>query len=135
MNLNVAVIMPPGAERESLQAYLERHHAAVVLADNVDQFLATRVEEACALGVLDFGSGRGGEDHGYPADRRDAVRRLKERWPKMQLALWLERDYKLSANESNVVLGTSVRYDIAEVVDPQFHIVAKIAKSVLAPLR
>ncbi len=52
-----------------------------------------------------------------------------------QLALWLERDYKLSANESNVVLGTSVRYDIAEVVDPQFHIVAKIAKSVLAPLR
>jgi acetamidase/formamidase len=52
-----------------------------------------------------------------------------------QLALWLERDYKLSANESNVVLGTSVRYDIAEVVDPQFHIVAKVSKAVLATLR
>ena len=52
-----------------------------------------------------------------------------------QLALWLERDYKLSPNESNVVLGSSVRYDIAEVVDPQFHIVAKVSKAVLAPLR
>jgi acetamidase/formamidase len=52
-----------------------------------------------------------------------------------ELARWLERDYKLSANESNVILGTSIRYDIAEVVDPQVHIVAKVSKSVLAPLR
>jgi amidase len=51
-----------------------------------------------------------------------------------ELARWLERDYKLSPNESNIVLGTSIRYDIAEVVDPQVHIVAKIRKSVLAPL-
>jgi amidase len=51
-----------------------------------------------------------------------------------ELARWLERDYKLSANESNIVLGTSIRYDIAEVVDPQVHIVAKIRKSVLAQL-
>lgn len=49
-----------------------------------------------------------------------------------ELARWLERDYKLSANESNVILGTSIRYDIAEVVDPQVHIVAKVRKSVLA---
>jgi amidase len=52
-----------------------------------------------------------------------------------ELARWLERDYKLSANESNVILGTSIRYDIAEVVDPQVHIVAKISKSVLATLQ
>ncbi|HWD98431.1 MAG TPA: acetamidase/formamidase family protein [Bryobacteraceae bacterium] len=52
-----------------------------------------------------------------------------------ELARWLEHDYKLSANESNVVLGTSIRYDIAEVVDPQVHIVAKISKAVLAPLK
>jgi len=51
-----------------------------------------------------------------------------------ELARWLERDYKLSANESNVVLGTSIRYDIAEVVDPQVHIVAKISKAALATL-
>lgn len=52
-----------------------------------------------------------------------------------ELAHWLERDYKLSANESNIILGTSIRYDIAEVVDPQLHIVAKVKKSVLAPLK
>jgi amidase len=52
-----------------------------------------------------------------------------------ELARWLERDYKLSANESNVVLGTSIRYEIAEVVDPLVHIVAKVNKAVLEPLK
>jgi amidase len=52
-----------------------------------------------------------------------------------QLAEWLERDYKLSPNESNIILGTSIRYDIAEVVDPQVHIVAKVSKAVLASLQ
>ena len=52
-----------------------------------------------------------------------------------ELARWLERDYKLSANESNIVLGTSIRFDIAEVVDPQYHIVAKISKKVLQTLQ
>ncbi len=49
-----------------------------------------------------------------------------------ELARWLERDYNLTPNESNIVLGTSIRYDIAEVVDPQLHIVAKVSKAVLA---
>ena len=52
-----------------------------------------------------------------------------------ELARWLERDYKLSANESNVILGTSIRYEVAEVVDPQVHIVAKVSKEVLATLK
>jgi acetamidase/formamidase len=52
-----------------------------------------------------------------------------------QLARWLERDYKLTPNEAAVVLGTSIRYDIAEVVDPQMHIVAKVSKAVLAQLK
>ena len=52
-----------------------------------------------------------------------------------ELARWLERDYKLSANESNIILGSSIRYDIAEVVDPQVHIVAKVSKAVLATLQ
>lgn len=51
-----------------------------------------------------------------------------------ELALWIEKDYKLSPNESNVVLGAAMEYDIAEVVDPQYHVVAKIRKSVLATL-
>ena len=52
-----------------------------------------------------------------------------------ELARWLERDYKLSPNESNIVLGTSIRYEIAEVVDPQVHIVAKVSKAALATLK
>ncbi len=52
-----------------------------------------------------------------------------------QLARWLERDYHLTPNESAIVLGTSIRYDIAEVVDPQVNIVAKVSKAALAPLK
>lgn len=52
-----------------------------------------------------------------------------------QLARWLEREYKLNANESAIVLGTAVRYDIGEVVDPQYNVVAKVPKSALAGLR
>ena len=52
-----------------------------------------------------------------------------------ELARWLERDYKLNSTETAVVLGTSVRYDIAELVDPKVNVVAKISKSALAPLR
>jgi acetamidase/formamidase len=51
------------------------------------------------------------------------------------LARWLEEDFKLTANEAAVVLGTSMRYDIAEVVDSQVHIVAKIEKSTLARIK
>jgi acetamidase/formamidase len=52
-----------------------------------------------------------------------------------QLVNWLQRDYKLTPNEAAVVLGTSMRYDIAEVVDPYVHIVAKIRKDALAGLK
>ena len=52
-----------------------------------------------------------------------------------ELARWLEHDYKLSPNESNVVLGAAMRYEIAEVVDPQVHIVAKISKAALSTLK
>ena len=48
------------------------------------------------------------------------------------LARWLTEDYELSANEVAVVLGAAIRYDIAEVVDPYVHVVAKIDKTVLA---
>ena len=52
-----------------------------------------------------------------------------------QLVNWLQRDYKLEPNEAAVVLGTSMRYDIAEVVDPLVHIVAKVRKDALANLK
>lgn len=50
------------------------------------------------------------------------------------LARWLEEEYKLNASEIGVVLGTGIHYEIAELVDPQVHVVAKIAKSLLSPI-
>lgn len=51
------------------------------------------------------------------------------------LVRWLEKKYGLNAAEVSSVLGTAIVYDVAEVVDPQVHIVAKIPKSVLTPLK
>jgi len=52
-----------------------------------------------------------------------------------QLANWLQRDYKLEPNEAAIVLGTAMRYDIAEVVDPLVHVVAKVRKDVVAQVK
>ena len=52
-----------------------------------------------------------------------------------ELANWLERDYKLEPNEAAIVLGTAMQYNIAEVVDPQMHVVAKVRKDALAGLK
>jgi amidase len=52
-----------------------------------------------------------------------------------QLVNWLQKDYKLDPNEAAIVLGTAMRYDIAEVVDPLVHIVAKIRKDALASIK
>jgi acetamidase/formamidase len=51
------------------------------------------------------------------------------------LVRWMERKYGLNAAEVSSVLGTSIAYDVAEVVDPSVHIVAKVPKSVLAALK
>jgi len=51
------------------------------------------------------------------------------------MAQWLERDYKLNSAEVAMVLGMSMGYDIAEIVDPRVNLVAKVPKSVLSQLR
>lgn len=52
-----------------------------------------------------------------------------------QLVNWLQKDYKLEPNEAAIVLGTAMRYDVAEVVDPLVHIVAKVRKDALANIK
>ena len=52
-----------------------------------------------------------------------------------ELSKWLARDYNLNPAEVSMVLGPSMRYDIAEVVDPSVNIVAKISKKALAQLK
>jgi amidase len=48
------------------------------------------------------------------------------------LARWIERDYGLNPAEVSSVLGTAMRYDIAEVVDPYVNVVAKVGKQALS---
>jgi acetamidase/formamidase len=48
-----------------------------------------------------------------------------------ELANWLQRDYKLEPNEAAIVLGTAMQYNIAELVDPLVHVVAKVRKDSL----
>lgn len=52
-----------------------------------------------------------------------------------ELANWLQRDHKLSPNEAAMVLGTAMQYNIAEVVDPLVHVVAKVRKDALSGLK
>jgi len=51
------------------------------------------------------------------------------------LANWLQRERKLEPNELAMVLGTSIQYNIAELVDPQVHVVARIRKDILAGVK
>jgi acetamidase/formamidase len=52
-----------------------------------------------------------------------------------QLVDWLKRDYKLNDNEVAVLLGTVLKYDITEMVDPKYNVVAKVPKSALALIK
>lgn len=48
---------------------------------------------------------------------------------------YLEKHYKLNPAEIGIVLDTAMKYDVAEVVDPEVHIVAKLPRSALAGLQ
>jgi len=47
------------------------------------------------------------------------------------LSNWLKSYYRLNSAEIATVLANSIHYDVAEVGDPEAHVVAKIPKSVL----
>lgn len=47
---------------------------------------------------------------------------------------WLERDYKLNANEAAMILGFAVKYDVVDLVGTQVSIAAKVPKATLAQM-
>ena len=49
-----------------------------------------------------------------------------------EMARWLEERHNLNPSEVASVLGTAMRYDIAEVVDPYVNVVARVPKKALA---
>ncbi len=50
------------------------------------------------------------------------------------MARWLEEKYGLNPAQAASVLGTAMRYDIAEVVDPYVNVVAKVSRQALAQI-
>ncbi len=50
------------------------------------------------------------------------------------MARWLETDYQLNSAEVAIVLGFSIRYDVADLVGTPVSIVAKVPKATLAQL-
>jgi amidase len=51
-----------------------------------------------------------------------------------QLATWIKRDYGLNDSEVALFLGAEMQYNVTELVDPEFDVVAKVPKSALAML-
>jgi hypothetical protein len=42
---------------------------------------------------------------------------------------WLQEDYALDARSAGLLLGQYVKYEIANVIDPAYTVVCKLAKS------
>jgi len=51
------------------------------------------------------------------------------------MSRYLNQRYKLNPDEAGIVLGTAIKYDIAELVDPQIHVVAKLPRTALQGLK
>jgi len=52
-----------------------------------------------------------------------------------QMSRWLAEDYGLTPHDIAQVLGTAMQYEIAEVVDSEYNVVAKLRKDALAKIR
>ena len=66
---------------------------------------------------------------GIGGDLTEALRRATT-----GLSMWLKSNYGLDDSEVAAVLGSSIKYDIAEVVSAKSHVVAKIRKDVLSQI-
>lgn len=52
-----------------------------------------------------------------------------------ELLKWLEEDYNLDYSAASVMLGQTIAYDVGNVFDPAYTMVAKIKKSYVEPFR
>ena len=100
MNLNVGIIMPPGPQRDGLVAHVSGLGCAVRVADHADEFVARSGDDPCEVALLDFPRPAPPEATPPPAgeaepaslaQKRETIRTLKDRWPKVQLVVLSER--------------------------------------------
>ena len=92
LNIHVAVVMPKGSERDSLVRHIEDQGVLVTLAEHPGELL-TNGDEHAQLAILDF--------NGEFGEYREVVKKVKERYPRLQLALWLDRSAADLAAEMN----------------------------------
>ena len=52
-----------------------------------------------------------------------------------ELLRWLEADYGLSLSAASTLLGQTIRYDLGNMYDPAYTMVAKVAKAMLGRAR
>lgn len=52
-----------------------------------------------------------------------------------QLANWIKKDYKLTDSEVAILFASTLKYDITELVDSKYNVVAKVPKSVLSTMQ
>jgi amidase len=52
-----------------------------------------------------------------------------------QLAAWIRKDYKLSDSEVAILFASTLKYDVTELVDAKYNVVAKLPKSILAQMK
>ena len=52
-----------------------------------------------------------------------------------QLATWIKKKYSLNDSEVAILFAATLKYDVTELVDSQYNVVAKVPKSVLAGMK
>jgi acetamidase/formamidase len=52
-----------------------------------------------------------------------------------QLATWIKKQYSLTDSEVAILFAATLKYDVTELVDSQYNVVAKVPKSVLAGMK
>jgi acetamidase/formamidase len=52
-----------------------------------------------------------------------------------QLATWIKKKYQLSDSEVAILFASTLKYDVTELVDSQYNVVAKVPKSVLETMK
>lgn len=52
-----------------------------------------------------------------------------------QLATWLKKDYKLSDSEVAILLASTLKYDVTELVDSKYNVAAKVPRTILATMK
>jgi hypothetical protein len=93
MNLNVAVIMPPGRERDALVEHLTLRQCTVRVSEEVATYLARSGSDSCEIALLEFppaGPGSPSELADALEAKRREVKRLRENWPKLQMVVFAE---------------------------------------------